>query len=207
MTISSYSSLKPELFRKFRNESWSARLFSYLRLRYNQIESRLLETSRYIEIETNNKMTFSFEFGSLLRDLGSAFSSIMDVLVGKTTEKPKKEYCISDYTKFLIKEISNIELIGLRLEIPFKNCHILPFEGIKTKTPPKTKLHWWEPYNNIKHSEINYLSEGCLEHVILGIGTLATLYKLMNPSGFLPSKLFGECGFFEPLDEVKKMLF
>jgi hypothetical protein len=166
-----------------------------------------LDTSRYVEIETNNKNTFSYEFGSLLRDIGSVFSSIMDGFVDRTVSKKRNEYCIDDYTRFLIEEVTDIDLVGLRLDIRFKNCYLLPFDGIKTKMPPRTKLHWWEPYNKLKHSEINGLSQGCLEHVIYGIGTLAVLFKLMHPGGEFSSQLFGECGFLEPVDEIRKNLF
>ena len=203
-----YQTLQPILYEKHKNEQWSAEVFSYLRLRYTQIESRLMETSRYVEVETHNKFTFSYEYSSLLRDIGSAFSSVMDKFVDKTAKKRKDGYNINDYTKFLIKEISNIEKIELRLEYQFRdNCYVFPFNSIIKEKFARNKLHWWEPYNKIKHSEIDNLSQGCLEHVIYGIGTLAVLFKLLHPSCVLISKLFGECGFFEVKMDREKDFF
>ncbi len=175
-------------------------MFSYLRLRYTQIETRLMDTSRYVEIESHNKFTFSYEYSSLLRDIGSAFSSVMDKFVEKTSQKSENDISssnISNYTEFLINEIPKVEKIGLRLEYRFKNNnYVFPFWSIKKETLSRNKLHWWEPYNKIKHSEIDNLSQGCLEHVIYGMATLAVLFKIMHPASVLTSKLFGESGYF-----------
>lgn len=208
MTRFPYETLQPILYEKYKNVQWSAEVFSYLRLRYTQIESRLMETSRYVEIEAHNRFTYSYEYSSLLRDIGSAFSSVMDRFVDKTTKNEKNEYCISDYTEFLTKEIPNIEKIGLRLEYQFKdNCYVFPFDTIIKAKRSRDKLHWWKPYNKIKHSEIDNLSQGCLEHVIYGIATLAVLFKLLHPAGALVSKLFAECGIFEVQMDRKKDFF
>ena len=112
----------------------------------------------------------------------------------------------------MISEVKDVELIGIRLSIPFKNNFLLPFEGIEAKTPPKTKLPWWQSYTNLKHSELENLKEGCLSNVVNGIATLAVLHLLMDPYSRLLSPLSGsglfyQCGFYEPLDDAKKDLF
>ena len=61
--------------------------------------------------------------------------------------------------------------------------------------------------HKIKHSEIDNLSQGCLEHIIYGIGTLAVLFKLLHPACALVSKLFGECGFFKVQMDREKDFF
>jgi hypothetical protein len=210
LPYSSYSALNPQLHTKYGNNPWYGSPFGYLFHRYRQIEGRVVETSRYVEIESDNKGTFSYEFGSILRDIGSAFSSVMDCLVDNTSRNHQDEYTIDDYTRLLIDEVEDVSLIGLVLTIPFKNNFLLPFEGIIANTPPRTKLPWWQPYTKLKHSEIAYHKSGCLSNVIDGIATLAILYLLMDPHRRLlrESRLFYQgCGYYQPLDQAKKALF
>ena len=89
-SLANYSSLPHQLQIKFGSNPWYNSLFGYLLLRYKQIEGRVKETSRYVEIQSDNKGTYSYEFGSIIRDIGSVFSSLLDCIVDKTTKKPKK---------------------------------------------------------------------------------------------------------------------
>lgn len=152
-----YSALKPQLHAKFGNNLWYISPLGYLLLRYPQIEGRILETSRYVEVNADNKLTFSYEFGSIIRDIGSVFSSVMDCLVDNTTKTRKREYRIGDYTRFLIDEVKDVSLIGLNLIIPFKMSYLLPFEAMTKNVSPRNRLPWWQSYNHLKHSEIEYL--------------------------------------------------
>jgi len=208
MPYSSYSSLSNQLHKELGTQTWFNGLSGYLLLRYGPIERRMLEASRYVEIHPDNKKAFSYEFSSIVRDIGSVFGSLMQHLLEKTASG-NKEYTIDDFTKFLIDKVKDIELIGLSLQIPFQHNFVLPFEGIKSRMPPKTKLLWWEPYNNLKHSDIKNYKDGSLANAIYGISTLAVLHILMDPYTRLvgESDLFYKCGYYAPIDEAKKDLF
>lgn len=118
MPYSSYSSLSNQLHKEFGTQTWFNELSGYLLLRYGPIERRMLEASRYVEIYPDNKKAFSYEFSSIVRDIGSVFGSLMQHLLEKTASG-NKEYTIDDFTKFLIDKVKDIELIGLSLQIPF----------------------------------------------------------------------------------------
>jgi hypothetical protein len=79
----SYAGCGPQLYPKFGKEAWYEGLYGYLSLRYFHIERRIIEASRYVEISAENKTTFSSEFASIIRDIGSTFGSLGDGLVKK----------------------------------------------------------------------------------------------------------------------------
>jgi len=173
-------------------------------IRFHPIETRILNTFRYVELQSRNKDAFSYEFGSIIRDIGSTFSSLLDKLARNTTTKPKAVYDIMDYRKFLADEVEDVGLIGAQLGSPFRLNLILPYENIGDMT---TRLNWWDAYNNLKHSEIDNFQDGSLTNVIYGMGSLAILYALMDRYRRAEGRLFTLIGIFNPIEMVKKALF
>jgi hypothetical protein len=109
--MSLYSRIKSVLFNKFKEEQWFREVLSYMMIRYDSIESRMIETFRYVDCNPLNYGVFSYEYASILRDAGSVFGSIMDTLVRKSDSVPRKnEYDVRDYRKWLINEIEKIHL-------------------------------------------------------------------------------------------------
>jgi|GEM_PF-1195703 len=200
----SYRSCKPQLYSKYGTNDWFNELLGYLMIRFHPIETRILNTFRYVELQPRNKDTFSYEFGSLIRDIGSTFSSLLDKLVRNTATKPKDVYDIMDYRKFLADEVEDVELIGAQLNSPFRLNLILPFEKIGDVT---TRLNWWDAYNKLKHSEIDNFQDGSLTNAIYGMGSLAILYALMSRYRRAEGRLFTQIGHFRPIEIVKKALF
>ena len=49
---------------------------------------------RYVECDRDNSYTFSYEFGSILRDIGSIFGSVLDTLVRNSENR--KLYTLID---------------------------------------------------------------------------------------------------------------
>jgi len=199
-----YSCCKSELHSKYGTNDWFNEVLGYLIIRYYPAETRILDTLRYVELHPKNKETFSYEFGSIIRDIGSIFSSILDTLVRNTTTEYQDTYDIRNYRQFLIKEIKDIELVGVQINSPFVYNLILPFDNIKDT---KTRLDWWDAYNNLKHSEIENYQDGCLTNVVYGMASLAILYTLMDPNRRAEGRLFSLIGYFTPLEMVKTFLF
>jgi len=199
------------LHSRFGPKPWFNSLLGYLAFRYHPLEDRILDTLRYVDLHPKNKATFSYEFGGIIRDIGSTFSSVLDNLVRKATMKSQAEYNITDYIEFLINNTADIELIGAQLSMPFNLNLVLPFDRIKDKKiVPRDRLTWWNPYNNLKHSEIGNYQDGCLSNVVYGMASLAVLYTLMFPKGSkrrAEGRLFYRIGYFTPIDEAKKWLF
>lgn len=193
---------------KFSAKPWYNSVLGYLAFRYRPIEDRILDTLRYVDLHPKNKGTFSYEFGGIIRDIGSTFSSVLDILVSNTTKKSQAGYNIADYVEFLKGNTTDVELIGAQLSIPFNLNFVLPFESIKDQEKaPGDRLPWWTPYNNLKHSEIENYQDGCLSNVVYGMASLAILYTLMSPKRLAEGRLFYLIGYFTPIDEVKKSLF
>lgn len=199
-----YSYCKPELHLKYSPNGWFNEVLGYLGIRYHPIETRILDTLRYIELHPANKAAFSYEFGSIIRDIGSTFGSILDRLVRNTATKPQAKYDIRDYREFLVREVKNIDLIAVQLRTYFSHNLVLPFDSIKEET---TRLKWWDAYNNLKHSEIEYYQDGCLTNVIYGMASLAIAYTLMDPNRQAEGRLFQLVGYFSPIDLAKKFVF
>jgi len=204
---SGFESCKHQLYSKYEKEPWFVEVLGYFTIRYPPIEARIVDTFRYVEFAPKNASTFSYEFGSVLRDIGSVVSSILDKLTRNTAKKPTGRYDITDYLKFLIRDVKAIELIGVELNCPFRQRMVFPFYRIAdAKILWKDRLMWWTPYNNLKHSEINNLSDGCLTNVVYGTASLAILYKLIYPYRHI-SRFFSFIGYFKPMDTVYSYSF
>lgn len=199
-----YSYCKAELHTKYAKNPWFLVALGYLSIRYHPIETRILDTLRYVELAPSNGTVFSYEFGSIIRDVGSTFSSVLDKMVRNATAKPAKRYDIRDYREFLIKEVENIDSVAAKLATPFTRNLVLPFSDIKNGD---TKLRWWDAYNNLKHSEIDNLKDGCLSNVVYGIASLAILYTLMHPGRRAEGRLFPLIGFIKPLENLGPFTF
>lgn len=191
----SYSRIKNVLFDKFKEEQWFTEVLSYMMIRYDSIESRMIETFRYVDCNPANYGVFSYEYASILRDVGSIFGSIMDTLVRKSDVIPRKnEYDIRDYRKWLINEIENIHFISVGLSYPIQNRILAPFYRINDE---HKKLKWWTAYNNVKHSDISMFKDGNLKNTLNSLGALAILYAVMDGRKGSRIRLFSQIGLFK----------
>ena len=183
----SYSRIKNVLFDKFKEEQWFTEVLSYMMIRYDSIESRMIETFRYVDCNPANYGVFSYEYASILRDVGSIFGSIMDTLVRKSDVIPRKnEYDIRDYRKWLINEIENIHFISVGLNYPIQNRILAPFYRINDE---HKKLKWWTAYNKIKHHRSTRYQRANLRNTLNAVAGLFVmllyLYKEDAEAGTL----------------------
>lgn len=197
---SSYFRIKQILYKKFKEEPWFSKVLSYTIVRYQSIESRMIETFRFVDCNPENYGVFSYEYASILRDSGSVFGSIMDSLVRETSsEEPKKKYDIRDYRKWLIREIEKIHLVSVGLIYPIQQRFLLPFYRIEDEDK---KLEWWTAYNYVKHSDISKFKDGNLGNALNSLGALAILYAIMDSKNGSQIRLFNQIGFVSPMKSL-----
>ncbi len=167
-----WHSLSPTLALKYQNQEWFHRIQTYLINRHEQIQQRFLTSFRYVECHPQNTATYSYEYASLLRDIGSVFSSFLTSIIKMSSFK-KGKLNINDYCTFLVREIEGVEEICAEMDAEYKQRYLFPFHCISKFTP-----QWWNAYNNVKHTDIENLEDGCLGNVLYGFASLSILKNL-----------------------------
>lgn len=175
-----WSDLKSYLYEKYRGEEWFDKIVNYLHNRYWPIQERFFASFRYVDLHPKNASVFSYEYASLLRDIGSVFSSVLDSLVKETSSNPGGKYDIMDYRQFLISEVENIENVSVELQVDIEKNLLTPFYGISDLSK---RILWWDAYNNVKHMDIHRFEDGCLSNVLYGFLSIAVIYKLIDETG------------------------
>lgn len=207
------------LYCKFYQEGWYNDLLNYSRSRYHSIEERFIDTFRYVECDPGNYATFSYEYGSLVRDIGSVFSSILDKLVRETKFpeiKEKNETNMGHYRQWLQKEIEELHLSLIEIKISNYNRYLRPFANFDGQ---ETSLKWWKAFTSLKHSDIENHVLGNFENCFNALGALATMCLLLRPDSheefFMKIKreddmeLFRDIKYVRPteLESIDKFLF
>lgn len=171
------------LWTKYQTEDWFNEIGDYLLIRHPPIVHRLEDTFRYVDLHPKNSITFSYEYSSLLRDIGSVFSSVLDSLLHGVNYKHKsdRQYNIWDFSDFLIHEKESLAMTAAFLNGNYEKNVVLPFRGFmsaqeRVSKRSKFKSVWWNAYNSVKHDDITSLSSGCLSNVIYGFCALTFMY-------------------------------
>jgi len=188
---SAFSETPPLLYRKYKRKDWFYDIRSYLWFRYYPIEERLFESIRYVDFNSDNAGVYSYEFSSILRDMGAVFGSTIDGFVRNVYEKRRTS--LKDYVTFLLNEVKKIEDLGVELKFPINERMVFPFKKVQSKS---NKIPWWNAYNKIKHKDSIDYREGNLRNVTNGLASLAILYKLMDPLGLHQSRIISNIGHF-----------
>jgi len=181
------------LWNKNKGQGWFEAAGSYSSTRFVAVENRFLIASRYVDIHRDNAKTFSYEFGSILRDSGSIFGSMMDALVKEGNTDAKVESNFSDYRVYLKREIPDIHKRTIQVRPRFPTGMIIPFKALQeTEGTPE----WWNAYNRIKHSEYDEFRSGNLENCLTALSALALMGFFM--SWFVSDQLFVNVGIVYP---------
>ena len=170
---SGWHSLSPVLEKKYGKQDWFNRIQTYLINRHDQIQQRLMTSFRYVECHPDNSTTFSYEYASLLSDIGSVFGSFLDNVIRLASPSTKGELNINNYCDFLCREVDDIEEICATINAEYDQRLLFPFHCIKKFNP-----HWWDAYNNVKHADIEKLQDGCLGNALYGFASLCVLKNL-----------------------------
>ncbi len=176
------------LDKKFNSSQGYGELQIYLLNRYEHIQERFLQSLRYVDLDPENYKVYSYEYSSLIRDIGSIFTSFLDKLIRLTSkEQIKSELDIRNYREFLIENVTNIEKICVELNASYKQKYLFPFKDIKDKSQ---KIVWWEAYNCLKHNDVDERRRGCLSNTLYSLASLLVLTNLFNPSFHFKTQIF-----------------
>ena len=130
---------------------------------YLILQERFDNSTRYIELCTDNFSTYSIDFVNQLQAIGTETEAIMKVMCGFNATDRKNIY---DYAVNLLATYPTLT----NWEIKTRDITLKPFDGW-TQTNAATSLPWWNAYNNIKHSRNANFKDASLEN---------TLYALMG---------------------------
>lgn len=161
------------LQRKSGGQDWFKDATRYWASRFPPIEARLETAFRFVELSTDNRSTYSFEFASILRDCGSVFGSVCDALLrGSMGASRGTQYNFGHYRDFLKQEMPNIHELTIQIRPIFPKGLIFPFEELRTES---RSPQWWDAYNKVKHSEYDEFREGNLENCVTALAALVLL--------------------------------
>jgi hypothetical protein len=204
------------LYQRYRNNPGFDELVAFISNRYFAIETRLHETFRFVDLHPNNASTFSYEYASLLRDVGSAFDSALKVFGRQVegTQNPR----IHDHLVFLRQNLPlkkpsvSPELTHLSVELASDRADrfLLPFTGVRMDSNKANLPSWWEAYNDVKHLEIEKLGEGNLKNVLNASAALFALFVLTdkNEGRGYPYKVFADAKFDQtPMESDRQLLW
>jgi hypothetical protein len=200
----------PVIYQKFNGTEWFGNTLGYGLDRYSAIEKRMTESFRYVACESRNIKTYSYEFSSIIRDVGSVFGSIMDTLVREDDAfvsllAKDDRLNITHYRKWLVQNVPRIHLASIEINILLYNRFIMPFSMLKDES---SRIYWWDDYNNLKHSDIDHYTDGNLGAAIFGMSALAGLLSMMHEGNILfQITLFRDFGYREPIEDLEKRLF
>lgn len=166
---------------KISSAEWFPALKSYLDNRFDAIYERYLETFRYVSPHPLNKSAFSYEYSSILRDVGSVFDTVMKKIIDE--EETHYDRNIGGQLKYLRDNMRDFE--NYRVRFNYSRKYLFPFELNKNGIP-----EWWNHYNSVKHDDMDSFSSGCFQYVTVG---MAALYVLKHQVTMPPFQI----GIFE----------
>lgn len=141
-------------------------LDNYWRL-YILLEKRFVKSLSYVELCQDNMDTYSIEFISQLREIGSEIDIIMKELCGFNQDERKG---IDNYASIILMSYPDI----VNQVVTAKDIGINPFENWSISSPAQS-LPWWEAYNHTKHGRVLNFKEGSLQNVFYALGALFVL--------------------------------
>jgi len=173
---------KYPIFIQNRTKQWFIDLIIFMENRYKAIVDRFIQSNRYLDFDPRNYRAFSYEYASLIRDIGSCFSSSLDHLLKKSCIKPVRgnNYTVFDFSRYLNEYIDDIQKIGVILNYDFNEKYVYPFQGFESD---KVNSVWWDAYNDLKHNELYSKTSGCLSNFVYSFSALTILLDAVTKRG------------------------
>ena len=131
---------------------------------YSMLEDKFTNTLQYVELDERNFQTFSMEFVSQIREIGSEIDVVLKELLGYAQDDRKN---IADYIKGIEETYPDM----FQRKIMTQKLTIIPFDNLNKEKP--SELLWWKAYNDVKHGRVLNFKEANLQNTLL---LLATLY-------------------------------
>ena len=159
---------------------------------YLLLEDRFLKALSYVELCETNYDTYSMEFVSQLREIGSEIDIVMKELCGFAQNDRKR---IDNYASVMLggsyQNIVNQVVFGKGIELkPFEQWNL---------SAPAASLVWWEAYNNTKHGRVLNFVEANLKNTFNALGALFIL------NNYLLKKITDGTNDIDIVDEESKL--
>jgi hypothetical protein len=132
------------------------------------IEASLDETSRYVEIVSDNYKTYSVEYARILLSASSEVDVICKLLCRKI-DATKRSKNIEDYRDIITGKYPNFH--SMKVLIPRYGIELTPWEKWKNIENPS----WWKSYNNVKHERSANFQDANLENTLNAVAGLFCL--------------------------------
>lgn len=136
---------------------------------YLMLESRFIEATRYVELNSDNYRTYSIDFANQIISIGSELDVFFKVASNFRLSDRKN---INHYYEKINSEYPNIKAQKVSI-LDKKDIILQPFKKWDKECPGQ--LEWWNSYNDIKHSRVLKFKEAKLENTI---NILAALFIL-----------------------------
>ncbi len=157
-----------KIWQNYQYEPWYDEIKNHLELRYQAIENRMIQTFDYTTPSNSNKLTYSYVFSSILRDVGSVFDSVVSELISNTQSDCKNN--IYGFLQFL--ESIDPELEKRSVYLLSNRKTVVPY-----RKGPEGLPKWWHAYNDVKHDETTYYHQGNLENALTSLAALVILAR------------------------------
>jgi len=196
---------------EYKGERWFSEIQSYLEVRLPALEERMAASFRYVDVDSDNRHVFSYEFSSILNDSCRAFGSIMDKMLRSVNPSSgKSEYRVWDYYEFLdsvfkkrFHMFQGLDLTWVSLSVNHGNADgkcLMPFDGV---VPQSSPMRWWSAHNSLKHSDIDNAREGDFQNAFDALAGVAFLNQQILGLRGRQTKLFRDVGVFLPPSRPK----
>lgn len=147
--------------------------------KYEYLETKMIEISRYVTIDSKNSNTWGEEIADILVLTGNAmdtfFKDMYDCpnFMNYHLKKYKKDLKLTDYQKIFEEYY---QLSNNTVYVPFglgKSQILAPFRDFKIKKP-----EWWDAYNATKHNFYSSMETSNLGNALQGLSGLLVLNML-----------------------------
>jgi hypothetical protein len=182
--------MKGYFLQDYYQAGWVPTVEAYLSTRYLSVENRILDSSRYVELDIKNERTFSTEYASILRDAGVAFTSAMDKVVKLAGFVARGEPTMGQFRQFLNDHVPDIHELHVKRTNAHEERYFRPFAGFEANRSPS----WWVAFSKLKHEEMDSYVDGNMVNCLVSASALLLLWRSMA-SGEVKSVLFQEIGY------------
>jgi len=177
---------------KFGTNSWFTDAAGQLLTQYSGIEDRMEKSFHFVTLDKDQGNVYSYEFSSILRETGSVFCSVLDVLIRNSTRKPRKHYDFEAYRTFLNTYVPNVhaQVVAVRSVFPMV---LIPFSALDSAgRPPR----WWLAYKKVKRCAVANCKEANLANALGSVAALGIMGRHLEC--FLSTRLFTNIGLEYP---------
>ena len=133
---------------------------------YQHIEAKFMNVSSFVYFDKDNFNVYSYEFVSLLQNIGAEIDVLFKQICGYPGDRSKN---MSNYKSDILSSYPRIK--EEKVNVSYFDIQLQPFEELEKA------MKWWKSYNMIKHDRLSNISEANLENVLYALAALFLLER------------------------------